>query len=52
MITDTALFRYPHYHTTADSPDQIDYDRLARVVSGLEQVIRDCGAPSACAASL
>jgi hypothetical protein len=41
MITDTALFRYPHYHTAADSPDKIDYDRLARVVSGLEQVIRD-----------
>jgi Zn-dependent M28 family amino/carboxypeptidase len=41
MITDTALFRYPHYHTTADSPDKVDYDRLARVVSGLERVIRD-----------
>ena len=25
----------------ADSPDKVDYDRLARVVSGLEQVIRD-----------
>ena len=41
MITDTALFRYPHYHTPADSPDKVDYDRLARVVSGLERVIRD-----------
>ncbi len=40
MITDTALFRYPHYHTSADSPDKVDYDRLARVVSGLGQVIR------------
>src|SRR5215203_3107140 len=41
MITDTALFRYPHYHTAADSPDKVDYDRLARVVFGLEQVVRD-----------
>ena len=40
MITDTAPFRYPHYHTSADSPDKVDYDRLARVVSGLGQVIR------------
>jgi hypothetical protein len=40
MITDTALFRYPHYHSPADSPDKVDYERLARVVSGLEQVIR------------
>ncbi len=40
MVTDTAPFRYPHYHSTADTPDKLDYDRLARVVSGLEQVIR------------
>jgi hypothetical protein len=40
MITDTAPFRYPHYHTPADSPDKVDYGRLARVVSGLERVIR------------
>jgi hypothetical protein len=40
MITDTAPFRYPHYHTAADTPDKIDYERLARVVAGLERVIR------------
>jgi Zn-dependent M28 family amino/carboxypeptidase len=45
MITDTAPFRYPHYHTAADSPDKVDYDRLARVISGLEQVIRDRAGP-------
>lgn len=39
MVTDTALFRYPHYHIASDTPDKIDYDRLARVVSGLDQVI-------------
>ncbi len=41
MITDTAPFRYPYYHTPQDSPDKVDYRKLARVVSGLERVIRD-----------
>lgn len=40
MITDTAPFRYPHYHTLDDTPNKIDYDRLARVTDGLEKVIR------------
>lgn len=40
MVTDTAPFRYPHYHSPADTPDKVDYDRLARVVSGLARVIR------------
>jgi Zn-dependent M28 family amino/carboxypeptidase len=41
MITDTAPFRYPHYHSAADTPDKVDYDKLARVVSGLERVITE-----------
>lgn len=41
MVTDTAPFRYPHYHTPEDTADKIDYDRLARVVRGLEEVITD-----------
>ena len=40
MVTDTAPFRYPWYHDVHDTPDKIDYQRLARVVAGLEQVIR------------
>jgi Zn-dependent M28 family amino/carboxypeptidase len=47
MITDTALFRYPHYHTPADTPDKVDYDSLARVISGLELVIRGWSSRSA-----
>lgn len=39
MVTDTALFRYPHYHVATDTPDKVDYDRLARVVGGLDHVI-------------
>src|SRR5437899_3287262 len=41
MITDTALFRYPHYHRPTDTPDKIDPEKLARVVKGIERVIRD-----------
>jgi Zn-dependent M28 family amino/carboxypeptidase len=39
MVTDTAPFRYPWYHTADDTPDKIDSDRLAHVVDGLEAVI-------------
>ncbi len=41
MVTDTAPNRYPHYHTSADTPDKVDFSRVARVVSGLQQVIAD-----------
>jgi hypothetical protein len=41
MITDTAPFRYPHYHTPHDTPDKIDYDRTARVVAGIARVVRE-----------
>ena len=39
MVTDTAPNRYPHYHTAADTPDKVDFSRMARVVWGLHQVI-------------
>ena len=41
MVTDTAPFRYPHYHRATDTPDKLDYKRLARVVVGLESVVAD-----------
>lgn len=41
MVTDTAPFRYPYYHTEDDTPDKVNYDHLARVVAGLERVIAD-----------
>lgn len=41
MLTDTAPYRYPHYHTFRDTPDKVDADRLARVVKGIERMIRD-----------
>ncbi len=41
MVTDTAPYRYPHYHTPRDTPDKLDYERLARVVKGLDAVVRE-----------
>jgi Zn-dependent M28 family amino/carboxypeptidase len=41
MITDTAPFRNPHYHTRGDTPDRIDYDRMTHVVDGLAAVVRE-----------
>ena len=41
MVTDTAPFRYPHYHEPTDTPDKLDYDRFALVVSGMESVITE-----------
>lgn len=39
MVTDTAPFRYPYYHTPEDTVDKIDFERMARVVRGLHGVI-------------
>jgi Zn-dependent M28 family amino/carboxypeptidase len=44
MVTDTALFRYPYYHTPEDTADKLDYGRMARVVAGLAAVVRDLAA--------
>jgi hypothetical protein len=41
MVTDTAPFRYHAYHSHADKPDLVQYERMARVVSGLHAVIAE-----------
>jgi hypothetical protein len=41
MVTDTAVFRYPHYHRPTDTPDKVDYERLARITKGMDRVIRE-----------
>ena len=41
MITDTALFRYAHYHKPTDTPDKVDYERLARLTTAMARVIHD-----------
>jgi len=45
MVTDTAPYRYPWYHTASDTPEKLDYERMARAVSGLAGVIRDAAQP-------
>ena len=39
MITDTALFRYPSYHTPLDTIDKVDFEKMARVVDGVRYVV-------------
>ena len=41
MLTDTATFRNPHYHRPTDTPDRLDYGRMARAVYGIERVVID-----------
>jgi hypothetical protein len=40
MISDTAPYRNPFYHTPRDRPETLDYARTARVVDGLAHVVR------------
>lgn len=40
MVTDTAPFRNPAYHQPSDTPDTLDYPRLARVTEGLVAVVK------------
>ena len=39
MITDTAFYRNPRYHTERDTPDTLDYRRMAEVVTGLRAAV-------------
>ena len=38
MVTDTAFLRNPNYHRPTDTPDTLDYERMAEVVRGLYAV--------------
>ncbi len=35
MITDTAYYRNPNYHTSRDTPDTLDYSAMAQLVKSL-----------------
>jgi Zn-dependent M28 family amino/carboxypeptidase len=39
-VTDTALYRNPYYHTSADTPDRLDYPRMARLSVAMQKVVR------------
>jgi Peptidase family M28 len=46
MITDTAPFRYPYYHTPHDTFDKVDFAKMARVVDGVRQVVESLASDS------
>ncbi len=39
MVTDTAFYRYPHYHTALDTPERLCYPEMARVVEGIARTL-------------
>lgn len=43
MITDTAPYRYPYYHTRHDTPEKINYEKMTRVVKGVQRVVEVLG---------
>jgi hypothetical protein len=45
MLTDTAPFRYPHYHAPEDIPDQLTPPAFARVGHGIIQAVRHLASP-------
>src|SRR5439155_16726143 len=40
MLTDTSFLRNPHYHQSSDTPDTLDYDRIAQVTLGVAGALR------------
>ena len=47
MVTDTATFRYPHYHKASDTPDKLDFPRFTKVVQGVALAVKDLLNPGA-----
>jgi Zn-dependent M28 family amino/carboxypeptidase len=39
MLTDTAWLRYRHYHQPSDTPDKLDFPRLAKAASGVTRAL-------------
>lgn len=40
MLTDTSFLRNPHYHRSTDTPETLDYERMAEVVKGVTGALR------------
>jgi hypothetical protein len=41
MITDTAFYRNPNYHANTDTIDTLDFKKMAELLIGLVQVVKD-----------
>jgi Zn-dependent M28 family amino/carboxypeptidase len=48
MVTDTAFFRYAHYHAATDTPEKLDYRRMARVAEGLAEALARLADSASC----
>lgn len=44
MVTDTAFYRNPHYHRPSDTPETLDYDRMAKVVDAVAAAVEELAA--------
>lgn len=40
MLTDTALFRNPHYHAPTDRADTLNYSKMAELTEALQSVVK------------
>ena len=45
MITDSAFYRNRNYHTADDTPEKLDYKRMAMVVEGVYAAVIDLARP-------
>ena len=45
MVTDTADYRNPNYHTANDTPDTLDWGRMAHVVTAVHAALRELAQP-------
>jgi hypothetical protein len=45
MVTDTAFYRNPNYHTPQDTAATLDYVRMAQVVIGVFQAVQRLATP-------
>ncbi len=39
MITDTAFYRNPNYHSSGDTPETLDYKKMAELITGLYKAL-------------
>ncbi|MCP4657544.1 MAG: M28 family peptidase [bacterium] len=45
MLTDTAFYRNGAYHSARDTPETLDYDRMAKVIDGVFNAVVALAAP-------
>ena len=41
MLSDTSFFRYPYYHQAGDTPEKLDYERMAEVTRAVVSVLAE-----------